>query len=286
MTIPLSTTITNLDHNARTTALKALGGSCLARAIGSIRQQIRNDARKQRNIGVSVDEFTRFDKERASHNSDLDQRNHADALVKGEGEIAARSEGVETAQPATPMENANTCYQIYEWANGVIETISLSLWDRISNPQTMLANMLERGSRGIPDAVLCEIASAIGTDIATLRLMQEVNDKNDRLELAAQLPEINNYLSGMSGMSGEDSLDSADPILQHQLGVRVTKSLNEEQNRQLAYILRSGKMSELANITFLKNAILKMTEWVAAWEKKHRVVLHEAIDAGRTIHTL
>jgi hypothetical protein len=90
----------------------------------------------------------------------------------------------------------------------------------------------------------------------------------------------------MSGYAGSDTLDDADPILQHQLGVRITKALSDEMNRIVSYILRSGKLSDLANVTFIKAGIVTMTEWVKAWEKKHRTALYEAIDTGRTIHTL
>ena len=284
---PLSTTILELDKVAKATALKALGGSCIARAIGSLRQHIRAAARQERNAGANEDEFTRLDKERASHtNSDLDQRNFADGQSKGEAELAARSEGAESAQPITPMQNAESNYAIYEWATLELETIASSIWDRISTPQTMLANMLEKGSRGVPDAVIDQLAEYIGTDRQTLRAMQEINDKNDRLQLAAQLPEIEGYLAGMSGCCDSNSLDMADPILQHQLAVRITKSLKDDMDRTIGWILRSGKLSELANITFIKAAIATMTEWVTAWEKKHRAAIHEAIDQGRTINTL
>ena len=283
---PLSIVITELDRVAKVTALKSLGGSCLARAIGSVRQEIRAAARKERNAGANPDEFTKSDKEAASHTADMDQRNHDDCETKGAAEVAAKSEGADTAQPITPIENARTCYSIYEWASTEVETLSMSIWDRISTPNDMVNKMITQGSRGVADAIVEHIAKELKTTPAMLRAMQEINDKNDRAQLLAQRPEILAYLEGMTGYSCSNTLDEADPVLQHQLAVRMTKSLTDEMNRTLGYILRSGKLSDLANITFIKNGIATMTEWVMAWEKKHRSALHEAIDAGRTINTL
>ena len=283
---PLSVMIIELDRIAKVAALKALGGSCLARAIGSVRQEIRAATRKERDAGANPDEFTKADKEAASHTGDMDQRNHDDCETKGAAEVAAKSEGADTEQPITPLENAQTCYSIYEWASAEVETLSMSIWDRISTPKDMLNKMISQGSRGIADAIVEHIAKELKTTPAMLRAMQEINDKNDRAQLLAQRPEILVYLESMSGRSCNNTLDDADPVLQHQLAVRMTKSLTDEMNRQLGYIMRSGKLSELANITFLKTSIEVMTAWVMLWEKKHRSALHEAIDLGRTINTL
>jgi hypothetical protein len=286
---PLSVIITDLEKTAQRFALKAVINSCLARAIGSTRQHIRVLRRNERNEGLQMDEFTRPDKNLSQHlDTDLDMRNNADEDQRAGNTFP---EGKDSEQPLTPIQNAEVCMSIYHWAADIATSISMSKYDDPNTVFGMLGIMVSGASRGMSEAMIDGLAAALEINKEIIMQTQEVRQRNDKEELIEQLFEIQEYLDGMKALDVENALDTSDAVLQHQLAVRVVRVLQQELDTKrptstITRIIQSGRLADLANITFIKSGIANVSAWVKHWEKLKRVELREAIDAGRNLNTL
>lgn len=281
--LPLSLTINELNKTAKISALKALGNSCLGRAINSVRFQVRQDATKERNAHTT-DEHTAFDKMKASHlTTDLDQRNNMDEDDRAGDTFP---EGQNSEQPPTPFENARNCFQIYEWCKTELETQSLSLWDMLNTPKEWIDRQL-KGGKGVDEERLEIIAKTAKLPRELLVKLAAANAVQERAELTKQKPSILAYIGDMQGTGSEDTIDTVDVVLQHQLGVAVTLGMEREVTRIITQLLKPGsKIDNIASIPLIQKGIESLTNWVNAWEIKHRSALSEARDAGRDLKTL
>ena len=298
---PLSIQITELDKPAQIVALKALVNSCLARAIGSVRQHLRNEKREERNAteekfvppdldsnGVPFNETGRRDRNIEQHTtSSLDERNNRDE----DSRPTPFPEGQDSEQPLTPMMRAEILMTIYEWSCEVLRNLSLNKYDQPNTVDGMLKLMLNGAPKGMTDEMIDGLAEHLEVSRETIQLTREAKARNDKAELLTQIPEIRNHLNGTVEFNEKQNLDTADRVLQHQLAVVITKAMlwdisSKNEKGTLTRIINSGNLGMLGNITFIKEGIKQMTKWVNAAEVKFRTELNEAMESGRTINTL
>ena len=75
-------------------------------------------------------------------------------------------------------------------------------------------------------------------------------------------------------------------VAQHQLGVKLVESLTKAKNQTLMRVMRSRRITDLANIPLIEDGINQMTEWVQQFEGVYGHEIHAAIDQGANIRTL
>lgn len=284
--LPLSTTINELDKTAKISALKALGNSCLGRAINSARYVVRQEASKERNAHTN-DEHTALDKIKASHLvTDLDQRNNMDEDDRAGDTFP---EGQNSEKPPTPFENARNCFRIYEWCKTELETQSLSLWDMLNTPEEWIDRQLQ-GGKGVEEERLEKISKASKMPREILLKIAAANALQERTELTKQKPSILNVLSECGDPDSEvseNSVEAVDVVLQHQLAVAVVLGMGREVVNIVTRLMKPGsKIDNIANIPLIQAGVETLTAWVNAWEKKHRSALIQARDDGRDLKTL
>lgn len=264
----LYTAISSLDPTARIAALRGVAHSSMAKCIGSIRQDIRERTRTQRDAD--------------SNQTDLDQRNKIDEDAREDGEIAVAM-GFETRVPA--LREASQYHAVYSLATCDLQTLITSKWDAPMDVKQMLTFMTDNAQK-LDSTIAKALAEAAECDEATIRKMHELQDRQEREQLLAMAPEILLTFYGFGDNGYDDAIENLPIIAQHQLGVKVVEALHKAVDRTLASVMRTKRISELGSIPILKDAAKQMESWVMRFENDNHVEISQALDAGRNLRTL
>lgn len=260
--------ISQLDNAAKIPALRAITHSMMAKAIGAIRQAIRDAERGQRS-----DEYAQ---------NDLDVRNSADENARAHGETD-RLMGFEVRR--NPMELASEYHAVYIWASHELKTIASSKWDLPLEPAAMLEFMASK-AQPLDQMLAGALAKAAGCDVATIRKMHELQEQQEQEQLIAATPEILSTFEGFGECGYETSMDVLDVITQHQLGVKTVESLVKEKDKVLQRVMRSRRLSDLGSIPLIDEGVQVVSKWVDSYENKHSDEIRDALDSGRNVRTL
>lgn len=279
--------ISSMENTPRIAALRGLTHSAMAKCIGSIRQHIRDEARKARNEDTpqtdidqrnAQDEADRisdqFNEIRDGHN----YGNPIDAADEGK-----RAMGFDATVP--PLRQASLFHAVYDWALTDLKTLSTSQWDIPLSLDQMLSYMTDRAPRLDP-ALASALADAIHTDVKTIEKMHELQAMRDREQLIEAAPEIRLTFNGFGDNGYERAVDDLPKMIQHQMGVKIVESLKKARDQVLLRVMRSRRLSDLASIPIIEGAIKEMSDWVTEFEKQYSDEIREALDAGRNIRTL
>lgn len=260
--------VDNVDNVARIAALRGIVHSSMAKAIGAIRQHIRDRARDER--------------DEDEPQIDLDQRNHLDENARSVDQIASAM-GFDVRTP--PLQQASLWHAVYDWAQSDLRTLAVSRWDA----PLSLEQMLEFMTKGTPklDPTLAKaLADAAKTNVETIERMHELQSQREREQLVEATPEILTTFRGFGDNGYADAIDDLPKIDQHQLGVKVAESLNKARDQVLARVLRTRRIADLASIPLIEDAATQVGDWVESFERRYSEELDEAIEAGRNVRTL
>jgi hypothetical protein len=274
-----------LDNAAKVPALRAIVHSMMAKAIGAIRQHLRQ---QERSSTLSDGREINAQRNEEQLNT-LDGRNDYDENTRSVVDIA---EAMGFPVGTTPMQQAFAFHSVYEWAAGELATLSVSKWDAPLSLDGMLEFMTSR-AQPIDKLLVQALAKAAKTDEATILRLHELQEMKDRENLKRMLPEIRATFEGFrhdrdtDGYAIEESLvESLPPIVEHQLGVKVYEALNKAKDQVLMRVMRSRRITDLASVPLIEEGVQAVEAWVTAFEKLHTVALHEAIDAGMNLRDI
>jgi hypothetical protein len=272
MTANIIDNIEAMDTVAKVAAYRSIAHSMMAKAIGAIRQDIRNSQYLVRNPEEAIS---------------TEQRNEQDAWKDNEGPAPY---GLQQDRESAILQ-ASRFHKLYEYAVIEIRTLSSSKWDEPMSPVEMLDFMIQKATP-TDVAFLQALADAAGTDLATIKTFQEAQERQEREQLTEQKPEILQTFKGFSEGRKKNVEyintpdEEIDVISQHQLAVKIVEGLGKAKNKSLERALRSRKLTELGNIPLFEEGIKLMSANVDRLEKEHRAEIGEAMEAGRNVRTL
>ncbi len=261
--------ISTFDNVAKIPALRGIVHSTMAKAIGSIRQHLREQARAERDA--------------ENPQVDLDVRNQHDEDNRAPNDFKEAVIGNGGTREA-PLFVASRLHAVYDVANDQLQTVLTSKWDAPLTPEAMLAYMTDK-AQSLPEAVVIALADAAKTTPAVIRTMHELQDRQEREQLKLQAPTILGEFKSF-GAGWDDAIDELDAVTRHQLGVKVVEALTKARDGVLSRVMRTRKLTDLASVPLLEAAIKDATAWVEDFETVHLAEIREAIDAGRNIRSV
>lgn len=258
--------INELDNAAKIPALRAICNSTMAKAIGAIRQHLRDEARRERDEKILIS---------------LNQRNELD----DERGIAEQNEAMGFGQKISAIKQASMLHAVYDWALHELKNVSTSKWDRPMDVDGMLDFMTSQ-NRPIDPALAKALAAAANTNEKTIEQLYETQNKQDQEDLKQQRLNIRDQFLGFGDNGYESAVLELPATTQHQLGVKTVESLKKAKDRVLVNVLRSRKLDDLGNIPLIDEGIQVLTKWVENFETRHKTELEEAMNYGTDLNTL
>lgn len=261
-------TISTLDNVPRIAALRGIANSSMAKCIGAIRQDIRN-----RNATIRNEEIPQ---------NDLDQRNGHDEDERVGDEIKVLM-GFPADLP--PLRLASLLHAVHEWASSELYTLSSSKWDSPLSVEQMLEYMTNNARRA-SEELINELAKILKVKPQHIAKIDEIQIQQERDRLIEARDEIIKTFNGFGTNGYESALEDLPKLFQHQMGVKAVETLGKAKDAVISRILRSRKMSDLANVPLIEEGVTKISAWVTQFENTHIAELNEAMEAGRTVRTL
>lgn len=266
--ISLVDVINELENTAKIPALRAVVHSSMAKAIGLIRQDIRN-----RSLAARREDEPQVD---------IDQRNEHDESIRS---FADLKEAMGFKPTPEPLAEASKMAAVYDWAKVELATLAVSKWDRPLELEQMIAYMSSK-AQALDGALVKALADAAKCDPKHIEKMHELQSQRDKEALIEATPEILATFKGFGANGYNEALDELPPVTQHQMAVKVVESLHKAKDSLLSRVLRTRRISDLGGIPLLEGAAKEVANWVTLFEKKHSVELDEAMEAGRSLRFL
>lgn len=276
-----------MDNTPRVAALRGIAHSAMAKAIGAIRQDIRERARAARN--------------NEKPQIDLDQRNEHDENhrvgsttddIRGGFNFNEPTDAADEAKnymgfssKVPPLKQASLFHAVYDWAAIELDTLSDSKWDKPLTVEEMVDFMATKVPTLEP-ALVQALADAARTDVKNIVRMHELQAQRELEQLLEAKPEILLTFKGFGNNGYEKSIVDLPKVAQHQLGVKVVESLNKARDQVFNRVMRTRRIADLGSIPIIEAAADQIKEWVTLFEAQHKDELNEAIEAGRSIRTL
>ncbi len=276
-----------MDNTPRIAALRGIAHSAMAKAIGAIRQDIRERARAARN--------------NEKPQIDLDQRNEHDENhrvgsttddIRGGFNFNEPTDAADEAKnymgfssKVPPLKQASLFHAVYDWAAIELDTLSDSKWDKPLTVEEMVDFMATKVPTLEP-ALVQALADAARTDVKNIERMHELQAQRELEQLLEAKPEILLTFKGFGNNGYEKSIVDLPKVAQHQLGVKVVESLNKARDQVFSRVMRTRRIADLGSVPLIEDAAKQVKEWVTLFEEQHKDELNEAIEAGRSIRTL
>lgn len=276
-----------MDNTPRVAALRGIAHSTMAKAIGAIRQDIRERARAARN--------------NEKPQIDLDQRNEHDENhrvgsttddIRGGFNFNEPTDAADETKnymgfssKVPPLKQASLFHAVYDWAAIELDTLSDSKWDKPLTVEEMVDFMATKVPTLEP-ALVQALADAARTDVKNIERMHELQAQRELEQLLEAKPEILLTFKGFGNNGYEKSIVDLPKVAQHQLGVKVVESLNKARDQVFSRVMRTRRIADLGSIPIIEAAADQIKEWVTLFEAQHKDELNEAIEAGRSIRTL
>lgn len=276
-----------MDNTPRIAALRGIAHSAMAKAIGAIRQDIRERARAARN--------------NEKPQIDLDQRNEHDENhrvgsttddIRGGFNFNEPTDAADEAKnymgfssKVPPLKQASLFHAVYDWAAIELDTLSDSKWDKPLTVEEMVDFMATKVPTLEP-ALVQALADAARTDVKNIERMHELQAQRELEQLLEAKPEILLTFKGFGNNGYEKSIVDLPKVAQHQMGVKVVESLNKARDQVFSRVMRTRRIADLGSVPLIEDAAKQVKEWVTLFEEQHKDELNEAIEAGRSIRTL
>jgi len=271
----LSDVINAMTPEARIPALRAVAHSAMARAIGAIRQKVRNDAYLARNEENPA--------------GSLDERNAQDENDRARDEVR---KAMGFTADADPIAQASLFHAVYEEANldlgQLIRRGEIRGYDRWKDTLSVNA-MLEymtRNAQSLDKNIAEQLAKIVKTDVAHIVKIHELQAQQEREKLIEATPEIISTFEGFGDNGYDNAMDDLSKLDQHQMAVTVITKMEKARDKVIADVLRSKKMTELGSIPLIEDGMAQITAWVDDFEVRYGDELREALEAGRNLKTL
>lgn len=268
--LTLTSIIGNLETAPRVAALRGVAHSTMAKAIGAIRQDIRD-----RKIAERQDELD-------SRQVDLDQRNSHDEDARAGDEIAQYF-GFDPK--VTPLQQASIYHAAYDWALVEIKTIQTTKWDTPLTVTEML-EFMTRQAQPLDPLLVKELAKAAKCREEDIAKLAEVQNLREREQLIEAAPEIVLTFNGFGDNGYDDAIEALPGLAQYQLGLKLIESMHKAKDAVLSRVLRSRRISDLGSLPLFDEAISAFTKWTQTFEERNSDEIRDAIEAGRNLRTL
>lgn len=279
--------IAELDPTAQIPAYKGIANSCLAKSIGAIRQHLRKSEPTNKFISDTANTFTGETLyQRNSYGvSTLDERNEIDENARSAQELS-KAMGFDIIMPSLQL--AYTLKMVYIFAENQINSLTNEknyLWNSPLKIDAMMDYMI-KNAKGLDEGLLRALSSATGSsqkDLAQFHELQELKEKERLQELR---PAITHIFNGFPDDPYIESIEDLSILNQHQLSVKAVDALTKNKEQTIQRIMKTRKMSDLGNISFLDEGINKISDWTKFLEKKYQHEINSVIESGRTIKTI
>lgn len=259
----LTDLIWSLNDTAKIAALRAIANSSLAKAIGSIRQDIR-----QRNATVRDETVAALD-------CDILTQELANERAT---RTSAEEMGFEENEP--PILTASKYIAVYDSATVDLKTLTTSKWDEPMTLAGMLQFMVTK-SNPLSKALVQTLAKELKCDEREIVEMYSLQEQRERELLEEAIPEIISTFKGHAGNGHEEAIAELNVVQQHQLGVKLVESLTKARATATNRIMRSKRLDELGSLTLLREGIDAVRSWVQSFEDANLEEIRIAVDQGR-----
>ena len=273
----LNDVINNMPVEAKIPALRAIVHSTMTRAIGSIRQDIRDRSRTSRNeesVQSSLDDRNQQDEDSRIDESVLGREPDGSYSI---GNEVSRIMGFEETEK--PIIVANKLHRVYAFADSELRTIAQTRWDHPLSFDAMLEFMITK-AQPLGEELCLALAAAAKCKPEDIRKMHELQDRQEREELKKIAPEITLTFNGFED-GNEDAVDNLSPYAQYQLGTKVRDSLEKAKNSILARVIKTRRIADLGAIPIIDAEYDATVKWLEEFEGEHADEFQEMIDAGR-----
>lgn len=301
----LATLVAAMAEEARLPVARKITNSCIAAIFGGIRQHLREQARLERSEseehatlnGDIVNEMDR---------TPLDQRNEADAFVRGKGAADQFTEDLGYELTESAYQRAEKMHGVYLWANELCRNLASNVYEEPMTPEGMLKYMIERTN--IPnDDILKAWADAAGTTLADIKKIKAQLVEEERLALLRDKAEIlftfhaynvapkialsdPNYDEIMAiraeGYDGESAVSALAPLQQHQLSLKALSGMFEAYDAALKNAMRRNTVEGLAARPIILAEINKFVPLVREFEDHISDDLEVARAANRRVNSI
>jgi hypothetical protein len=259
----LTDLIWSYPADAQIVALRAVANSSLARAIGSIRQSIRQRQQEVRDPNLAA--------------IDLDVLNERDM---NERAIRTSKEEMGFEVDEDPLFTASKFIAVHNSASIDLDTLTRSKWDAPMSLEGMLQFMLSK-SRPMDLHVAKALATELECDVTDIAMMHEMQERRDREQLQEALPEIISTFQGHTDNGHENAIEELSTLQRHQLAVKLVEAFGKARNNVAGRIMRSKRLDDLALLPIYKNAKEVTEQWVNDFETQHIDEIQTAVEQGR-----
>lgn len=274
----LFSTIDKLDNAAKIPALRAVVHSSMAKAIGALRQHLRNQERAQRDEEI---------------HGGLDARNSADEDARGALELA---NAAEFDVPVSPMQLASCYHSLFEEADAQLRTLVSSPYELPLDLDGMLNFMCSK-AQPLDMATIKALQAVVKCSEADLRKLHEMQSLQEQEQMKALVPEIRALFEGMSmsptaaafanGYDDEyDGWDTLPVLARHQMGVKVYETLGKAKDQVLVRVMRTRRLTDLGNISLIDEGMAAIRKWVEDFERSNVDEIRNAFEEGKVVNTL
>lgn len=265
-------TISTFDNIAKSNALRSIANSCLAQAIGQIRQHIRD----RQNL-------TRLD-DADTKTGSTDQRTEDDENARADASEAERSE---FGEKRTPLQLAGEFMALRNVAILDSQTISTRKWDMAMTPNGMLDFMLKKTPDLTPEFVNAMVKASKGKlKPAQVLQMSELQAIQDRKALERDIPEIITTLAGLDNEGYDDCIEQLPIVNQYKLAVKVWQKLQQAKDKIPFVALKTRSIAAFADEPLLQAAQDELGLYINEFEERNRDELQAAHDNGMTLPSI
>lgn len=276
-----------MDNTPRVAALRGIAHSAMAKAIGAIRQDIRERERAARNNEtpqIDLDQRNEHDENHRIGSTTDDIRDGYNFNEPTDAADEAKNYmGFSSKVP--PLKQASLFHAVYDWALADLRTLITNKWDEPLTVEQMIDFMAKRTPMLEP-ALVQALADAARTDVKNVERMHELQAQRELEQLLEAKPEILMTFKGFGSNGYEKSIVDLPKVAQHQLGIKVVECLFKARDQVFSRVMRTRRIADLGSIPIIEAAADQIKEWVTLFEEQHKDELNEAIEAGRSIRTL
>lgn len=265
-------TIATFDNVAKSNAFRSIANSCLAQAIGQIRQSIRDRINGERKDDADTQTGT------------TDQRTEDDENARADADEASMSE---FGEKRTALQLAGEFMALRNVAILDGQTISTKKWDMAMTPKGMLDFMLKKTPDLAPEFVNAMVKASKGKlKPAQVLQMAELQAIQDRQALERDMPEIIATLAGLDNEGYDDCIEQLPVVNQYKLAVKVWQKLQQAKDKIPFVALKTRSIAAFADEPLLQAAQDDLGLYINEFEERNRDELQAAHDNGMTLPSI
>lgn len=261
--------IENMETAPRVAAARAMANSVLARAIGAIRQSIRD----RRRIEKEVEERTE-----TAAVSKTDAMQEVEENSRAEQQLA---DAMQFNTEEDPLVVAGRLLAVHDVACDIAKRFGTK-WDEPLSAKAMLDFMTTK-TNAVPKALIEVLAKTLKVKPEVIEQMSEIQQRQDREQLIRDTPEILDTLQSIDRFGYEGAWMALDGVTQYIVAVKTHHGLLKARDNVIMRSLRSRSLSLIGSIPLLEDGAHQIAEFVTGLEDAFRPEISAAIEAGRAL---